>query len=86
MTHEHHREDCLRLFTRLSEYIDNELDEINCDDIERHMDTCVPCQVCLQTLKRTIEICRQTRPRPVPAEFSQRLKDLIGELPGANRP
>ena len=86
MTPEDHHADCLRLFAQLSEYLDNELDEINCDSIERHIDTCVPCQVCLQTLKRTIEICKQTRPRPVPAEFSQRLKNLIGQLPGAKRP
>ena len=82
MTHEHHHEDCLRLFAQLSEYIDNELDDINCDDIERHIGTCVPCRVCLQTLKRTIEICKETQPRTVPAEFSQRLKNLIRQLPG----
>lgn len=79
--HRHGHADCRELFARLSEYIDDELDRLTCEDIERHIARCAPCQVCMQTLRRTIELCRQSRPRPVPDDFSRRLKQLIDDLP-----
>jgi len=68
------------MFEKLSEYIDDELDEITCKDIERHAEDCIPCQVCLGTLKRTIEMCRNMESKPVPEDFSRRLKDLVQSL------
>ena len=68
------------MFEKLSEYIDNELDEVTCKDIERHANDCIPCQVCLGTLKRTIEICKSMEPEPVPAVFSSSLKEMIEKL------
>ena len=52
---EHDHKDCLTMFEKLSEYIDRELDEVTCKDIEKHAKKCVPCNVCLETLKRTVE-------------------------------
>jgi RNA polymerase sigma-70 factor (ECF subfamily) len=68
------------MFARLSEYIDNELDEITCRDIERHIANCPPCQVCLATLKRTVAICENLKDQPVPKDFSKKLKDMIDNL------
>ena len=68
------------MFEKLSEYIDNELDALTCKDIERHAEECIPCQVCIGTLERTIEMCRRMEPEPVPAVFSSRLKALIENL------
>jgi len=76
----YHREQCLAMFEKLSEYIDNELDEVSCKDIEKHAKECIQCQACLETLKRTIEICRESESKPVPKLFSFRLKELIREL------
>ena len=78
-THDHKH--CLELFEKLSEYLDNELDEVTCQEIENHIKECVPCFVCLQTLKRTIDLCKQTKNRSVPEEFSKKLKDVIQNMP-----
>ena len=81
MTHEtHDPEKCRLMFEKLSEYIDNELDEVTCDEIERHMKDCINCQVCLATLKRVIDLCKNVRPEPVPQAFSSRLKELTLKL------
>jgi len=72
---------CLEMFKRLSEYLDNELDELTCNEIEMHVKECVPCFSCLQTLKRTVDICKQTENKPVPPEFSQKLKEMIQNMP-----
>ncbi|MCK4987994.1 MAG: zf-HC2 domain-containing protein, partial [Desulfobacterales bacterium] len=39
---EHDHKHCLEMFDRLSEYLDNELDEVTCKDIEKHVKECVP--------------------------------------------
>lgn len=77
----HDHRHCLELFEKLSEYLDNELDEATCRDIEEHVKECIPCFVCLQTLKRTVDLCRQADERPIPEEFSRKLKQVIYNLP-----
>ena len=72
---------CLEMFQKLSEYIDGELDHVTCVEIEQHAESCVACFSCLQTLKRTVAICKNAKEKPVPREFSQRLKEIIQSLP-----
>ena len=76
----HAHDNCLALFERLSEYIDRELDELTCKDVEAHIKACKPCQVCLGTLKQTVELCRNLERRQVPETFSLKLQDAIFNL------
>jgi len=82
----HDHQHCLEMFKRLSEYLDNELDELTCIEIERHVKECVPCFSCLQTLKRTVDLCKQTANKPVPREFSEKLKEMIQNMPKTTNP
>ena len=82
----HDHKHCLELFERLSEYLDNELDEISCQEIEQHIKECVPCFVCMQTLKRTVDLCKQTDSKPVPEGFSQKLREIIENMPKTTSP
>ena len=77
---------CLEMFQKLSEYIDGELDRVTCAEIEQHAENCVACFSCLQTLKRTVAICKNTKEKPVPRELSQRLKEIIQNLPKTTSP
>jgi len=70
----------MALFERLSEYIDRELDAPTCREIEAHIKDCKPCQVCLNTLKRTVNLCKNLESRQVPETFSLKLKDAIVNL------
>jgi len=76
----HDHKACMQMFEKLSEYLDNELDTITCEDIETHASTCISCKVCLETLKRTIDLCKSSGSRPVPKEFSDRLMEAIAHL------
>jgi anti-sigma factor RsiW len=81
MVSEHHdHKHCLELFDKLSEYLDHELDEITCRHIEKHVKECMPCCVCMETLKRTIALCRSAKDKPVPGDFSKRLYAMIMEM------
>jgi anti-sigma factor RsiW len=82
MNHEEHdHKHCLELFDKLSEYLDNELDEVTCHEIEKHIKECVPCFICLQTLKRTVDLCKQAENRSIPKDFSKKLKEAIQNMP-----
>jgi anti-sigma factor RsiW len=74
---DHDHQQCISLFEKLSEYIDNELDDALCETIERHMQECKPCQACLKTLKQTVAVCREMKPAQVPEDFSKRLRRMI---------
>lgn len=72
----------MALFERLSEYIDKELDAPTCKQIEAHIKACKPCQVCLNTLKQTVKLCKNIERHQVPETLSLRLKDALAELVG----
>jgi RNA polymerase sigma-70 factor (ECF subfamily) len=56
---------CKELFAELSEYLDDKLDESLCDELEKHLGDCAPCQAFLSELQRSIQACR-TAPRQTP--------------------
>jgi RNA polymerase sigma-70 factor (ECF subfamily) len=71
---------CRELFAKLSEYMDNELDQANCDAIEAHLQQCPPCQACLATLKQTVALCREMKSSDMPKEASDRLRTMIEKM------
>ena len=76
----HDHKKCRELFAKLSEYIDDELDPANCDNIEAHLQQCEPCQACLATLKQTVALCRELKSSPMPEEASKRLRTMIQQM------
>ena len=83
---DHDHKHCLEMFEKLSEYIDGELDHETCAEIQKHADKCVACFSCLETLKRTVAICKNIKEKPVPPELSKKLKELIRNIPKTSSP
>lgn len=50
--------ECKRLFAALSEYIDQRVDDLSCDRIEKHLADCPPCVAFVNDLSRAVERCR----------------------------
>lgn len=57
-----HSENCRGVFALLSEYLDAELPAESCEEIEAHLAGCPPCIEFLESLKRTIALCRGCEP------------------------
>jgi RNA polymerase sigma-70 factor (ECF subfamily) len=55
---------CKAMFAELSNYLDEQLDDSLCDELERHLDSCGPCKAFLASLEATIRECRR-----VPSHF-----------------
>ena len=45
---------CREMFAALSDYLDEELDDSLCSELEKHMSGCVPCEAFVQDLRLTI--------------------------------
>ena len=77
----HHHQKCTDLFARMSEYLDEELDEPTRRSISDHLADCPACKTCLATLKRTVDLYRAaTGNMDVPTSMSARLKALCEGL------
>lgn len=51
---------CKAMFAELSNYLDEKLDDSLCEELERHLDGCGPCQAFLASLEATIQHCRRS--------------------------
>ena len=51
--------DCERIFALLSEYLDQELPPVTCEELEQHLRQCPPCLQFVQSLRRSVALCRQ---------------------------
>ncbi len=73
MTHEH-KFYCKDMVKNLNAYIDGELDNALCGEIEEHINSCSNCQVVVNTLKKTIQIYQSDgRETKLPPEVRKRL-------------
>ena len=73
-THEHKDHDCSHLLGSLSEYVDGDLGDEICEEIERHVSECEDCRIVIDTLKKTIYLYHETtEPPDIPDEVRSRL-------------
>jgi RNA polymerase sigma-70 factor (ECF subfamily) len=72
---------CKALFAELSEYIDGELPAADCDELEKHLGGCAPCQAFLKSLETTVEALRRQKAEGLaPEAAALATKDLVEEL------
>lgn len=84
-----HGSECKEVFALLSQYLDRELPEADCAEIEAHIAGCAPCVQFLESLRRTIELCHQygveARPSPLDENVKQQLFDTWQRMVAARQ-
>ncbi len=82
-THKHGLE-CKEIFALLSDYIDAEVSEATCEEIQAHIAECAPCVKFVQSLRRTVELCHGhstgEQPAPLSDEARERLLAAYREM------
>jgi RNA polymerase sigma-70 factor (ECF subfamily) len=68
---------CRAMFAELSDYLDEQLDDSLCKELELHMSGCGPCQAFLATLEATIEQCRKATGDCPPHETAKLREELM---------
>ena len=65
---------CRYLLSSLSEYVDGDLSDALCQEIERHMADCEDCQIVINTLQKTVYMVHKTAESPdIPSDVRARL-------------
>lgn len=69
-----HSPQCKQILGSLSDYIDGELGVELCSIIEQHLEGCDNCRIVVNTLRKTVELYRQTSgPAELPGSVRERL-------------
>ena len=80
---------CKAMFAELSDYLDEQLDDSLCEELEHHISGCEPCQAFVATLEATIEQCRRSAgegPSTQVARLRQELMQKYQRVNAALRP
>jgi RNA polymerase sigma-70 factor, ECF subfamily len=70
---------CKAMFAELSDYLDEQLDDSLCEELEQHMNGCGPCQAFVASLEATIEQCRRSSRDCPPSRSSSKLREELME-------
>ena len=76
---------CEELLTLLNEYVDGTVDPTICEEFERHMAGCKPCQVVVDNIRKTITLYKNGQPCELPCEFRNRLHHTLRQKWKQNR-
>lgn len=70
----HENKDSQHLLGCLSEYIDGSLSQNLCDELEKHLAGCENCQIVIDSMRKTIDICQAcAEQETLPEEVRRRL-------------
>jgi len=75
---------CKAMFAELSDYLDEQLDDSLCEEFERHMEGCEPCQAFIATLEATIERCRNSALDCSPRKADKLRQEILKKYYRAN--
>ena len=74
---------CKEMFAELSNYLDDELDDSLCEELEKHMDGCEPCKAFLSSMEKSIQQCRMApNESPDPRVAARFRRELMAEYQG----
>ena len=70
---------CEDLLALVNEYVDGTVDPALCDEFEKHMAGCNPCQVVVDNIRKTITLYKEGAPYELPIPFRERLHAALRE-------
>jgi anti-sigma factor RsiW len=75
--HVHDSEKCRQYLDSLSDYVDGELGEALCREIEAHMAECENCRVVVNTLAKTVMLYHRLPAPEMPHHVKERLYKVL---------
>ena len=71
------RQECQHLLGQLSDYVDGELEQTMCEEIEHHLADCQNCRIVVDTLSKTVALYQTQGQTLVPGEVEERLYKVL---------
>jgi len=63
----------------LNDYVDGDINPAVCDEFEKHLTDCNPCQIVVDTIRKTITLYRGEEVYELPKDFSEKLHETLEE-------
>jgi anti-sigma factor RsiW len=73
----HSKAHCLKIFRRLSLYLDGELPDNACEEIRKHLHGCDNSEVFLASFKRTVTLCRKYPSKPLSPAAKEAIRAAV---------
>jgi len=71
---QNHHQSCRQILSEFSTYLDGELQQSLCMELEKHLQECENCRIVFNTLRKTIELYREQGETPcLPDDVRSRL-------------
>jgi len=70
---------CEELLKMLNEYVDGTVAPAVCEEFEKHMAGCNPCQVVVDNIRKTITLYKNGQPYSMPIAFRTKLHAALRE-------
>lgn len=73
--------ECKEILGIISSYLDRDIDSSLCDQVDTHMKDCKPCEDLLNTLVKTVDMCKNFKIDELPKDEKTSLrKELEAEV------
>ena len=70
---------CEELMAMLNDYVDGDIAPGVCEEFEKHLSGCNPCQVVVDNVRKTITLFKAGQPFELPMDFRNRLHLALRE-------
>ena len=68
---------CRDYIKDLNTYIDGEIDPELCAEIEKHLGQCQNCSIMVDTMRKTVILCREGKTEPLPSSLEAKLSRML---------
>lgn len=68
---------CEDLLAILNEYVDGSVDPAICEEFEKHLAGCNPCQIVVDNIRQTITLYKEGERYELPVKFRERLHETL---------
>jgi anti-sigma factor RsiW len=69
--------ECRKHIQDIADYIDGELDAKLCRELEAHLKDCSNCRLMVDTLKKTVILCKDGKKEELPESIRSKLTDAV---------
>ena len=78
-------EECKKDFERISEYLDGELNDDICREIENHFRQCPECRECVDSLRKSIELSKKAAEEEITPDMRDHLRAALRDCFASER-
>jgi anti-sigma factor RsiW len=68
---------CKKHIQNIADYIDGEIDQALCRQLEEHLRGCNNCRIMVDTMRQTVVLCREGKREELPPEIESKLLQAL---------